>query len=70
MENEDFEEPIACSDCRGLFGDTDPSFRFGRSVALCLDCAIRRGGAYDPARDRWERWPDVEELRHADRLDT
>ncbi|MBW2289256.1 MAG: hypothetical protein JRG80_18875 [Deltaproteobacteria bacterium] len=34
-------------------------FEFGESLVLCFDCAVRRGGRYDEALDRWSEAPAI-----------
>lgn len=34
-------------------------------IALCYECALTRGGAYDERHDHWTRTPDVSDLSDA-----
>ncbi len=56
----------SCADCGAPI---DPArargYAFGASGVLCFDCAVRRGGVYDGARDDWTTEPSVEGLERA-----
>ena len=54
---------LGCSDC----GDTvapqsDRAYAFGTDGVLCMECSVRRGGAWDEARDAWSVPPRVDDL--------
>lgn len=43
---------------------TERAFAFGDEDVLCYACAVRRGGRYDDAEDRWTVPPKVADLQH------
>ena len=54
---------VSCSECGvSLASGRSREFEFGESLVLCFDCAIRRGGSYDEASDRWSEAPAVDGL--------
>jgi len=63
MESADL---AACADC----GETvsplvERVYLFGTESVLCMECAVRRGGVYDGADDRWLPEPSVDDLLEA-----
>ncbi len=60
MSENDRESVEICGDCGGAFEPiAERGFRFGGSGALCYACALRRGGTYDEAHDRWVVEPGI-----------
>jgi hypothetical protein len=52
-----------CSACgASVASGRSREFEFGESLVLCFDCAIRRGGCYDDALDRWSEVPAIDDL--------
>lgn len=52
-----------CADCGAeLDPEVERGFRFGEQRALCFACAVRRGGTWDEAHDRWADEPDLADL--------
>jgi hypothetical protein len=52
-----------CAACgTELEPETERGFRIGDRGALCFECAVERGGAYDETQDRWLEPPDLEGL--------
>jgi hypothetical protein len=49
-----------CSECgASVSSGRSREFEFGESLVLCFDCAVRRGGRYDEALDRWSEAPAI-----------
>lgn len=49
-----------CLDCGvEIFPSEDRSFAFGPDELMCFDCAVKRGGVYDPEEDRWIVTPET-----------
>jgi hypothetical protein len=52
-----------CVDCGAeLSPGRDRVYAFGVDAFLCYTCAMRRGGIYDEAHDRWVRDADTSTL--------
>ena len=68
MEQIESDEGLTeCIDCGALIEeDADPSFAFGTQSTLCFECAIRRGGVFDPAMETWTVPPDISSLEFSD----
>ncbi|MDH3520473.1 MAG: hypothetical protein OEM49_08460 [Myxococcales bacterium] len=55
-----------CGDCGAEIRlDAERAFTFGARGVLCWECAIRRGGRYDEARDSWIEVPRIDDLGNA-----
>jgi len=53
-------ELLTCLACGSeILPEADRVYAFGDDAALCFDCAVARGGAYDELHDRWAPAPDV-----------
>jgi RNA polymerase-binding transcription factor DksA len=49
-----------CADCGSEISPArDRAYGFAADAFLCFDCAIRRGGRWDEAHDRWDELTDV-----------
>jgi len=52
--------------CSACGAEIDPGrergYTFGADGLLCWACAIRRGGSWDAAHERWARPPRVDDL--------
>ena len=56
-------DDMACSDCgAGVAPAQDRLYAFGTDGVLCMECALRRGGAWDEGKDRWTVPPRVDDL--------
>jgi hypothetical protein len=53
---------VTCADCYASLSADDVIYTFGYDWALCIDCAVRRGGLYDASEDRWVRAPYLDDL--------
>jgi hypothetical protein len=57
------DESMSCSDCGAAVAtDQERLYAFGTDGVLCMECALRRGGAWDEGRDRWTVPPRVDDL--------
>jgi hypothetical protein len=57
------DESFSCSDCgTAVATDRERLYAFGTDGVLCMECALRRGGAWDEGRDRWTVPPRVDDL--------
>jgi len=55
----------SCASCGAeLGGPGDRSYVLDQRAALCWECALKRGGSYDPDEDRWTVAPRVADLGH------
>jgi hypothetical protein len=63
MHRQEWTELTTCIDCGDEIDPaTDDAFPVGETGYLCLKCAVRRGGSFDPEEDRWTTPPDVADL--------
>jgi hypothetical protein len=54
---------VACSDCgTSVDSGRDREFEFAGALVLCFDCALRRGGCFDEARDLWSHAPTIDDI--------
>ena len=54
---------LGCSDCGvSVSPETDRVYAFGTDGVLCMECSLRRGGAWDEATERWTVPPRVDDL--------
>jgi hypothetical protein len=60
-------ELLCCVACGALVDTREGVYSFGTQGVLCFSCALRRGGAYDAAHDRWTHSPDVSDLAEPER---
>ena len=59
MHSDEWNELVECIDCgAGIRPATDRAFAVDDDRFLCFDCAVRRGGVYDAAEDRWTVAPE------------
>jgi hypothetical protein len=64
MERERLDEVVACSCCGGTVDlGPDLAYEFGEDQVVCFECALRAGGRYDAATERWTKPPAIEGLR-------
>jgi hypothetical protein len=57
------DELSPCSDCGAVVASAQERlYAFGTEGVLCMECALRRGGAWDEGRDRWSVPPRVDDL--------
>jgi len=59
MDHEESEEVAVCALCGADVSETGSPFVFGTENVLCPECAVARGGRYDPERDVWAVEPDL-----------
>ncbi len=60
MHRSEVRELRACADCGAEISPArDRGYGLGGEAFLCFDCAIRRGGRWDEAHDRWDGEVDV-----------
>ena len=63
MHRSETRELTTCAACGGeIAPGRDRVYAFEPEGALCMACAIARGGRYDEAHDRWTRPPDTSDL--------
>jgi hypothetical protein len=63
MEQEELLEMRECEECGASVDmETGRAFLLDEEHVLCFDCAVRRGGQYDPLHDAWRVGPDVSGL--------
>lgn len=59
-------DQLSCVDCRRPIDAEDLAderpFAITDEVVLCHDCALRRGGVYDDAEDKWKIAPRLEDV--------
>ncbi|MEN8182092.1 MAG: hypothetical protein ABFS46_06110 [Myxococcota bacterium] len=67
MHRSESRELLSCVDCGALVDPREGVYGFGTEGVICFECALRRGGEYDAARDRWTKLPDVSDLAEPDR---
>ena len=54
---------FACSDCgTSVESGRDREFEFAGALVLCFECALRRGGRFDEARDVWSQAPTIDDI--------
>ena len=56
------EEYACCVACEREVLRADHNYVLGAGALLCVDCAIRRRGAYHEILDRWTVAPRVDDL--------
>lgn len=60
MHRTEAEVLTICADCGAEFDvERDRGYAAGATVAICFECAVKRGGSYD---GMFERWVDVPRL--------
>lgn len=62
MHRSETREIIDCADCGAAISRGERSYALGQETALCWECAVRRGGSYDEAGDRWLEAPATDDL--------
>ena len=56
-------ELFGCSDCgSSVSPQNDRVYAFGTDGVLCMECSLRRGGAWDETKQRWTVPPRVDDL--------
>lgn len=59
-------DQLSCIDCATPIDAgsavADRTFALTDEVVLCHSCALRRGGVYDDAEDKWKIAPRLEEV--------
>jgi hypothetical protein len=60
MHRETWDGLVECADC-GVPVDVEfeRGYRVADNSALCMACAIKRGGSFDEDEDLWSVPPDV-----------
>jgi hypothetical protein len=56
-----------CADCGQAVREGERRYDVSDESVICFECAMRRGGAYDEAEDRWTSAPDADDLLERDR---
>jgi recombinational DNA repair protein (RecF pathway) len=59
MHSQEYELTDCCDCGATIVPATDRAFALNDNEFLCFDCAVRRGGAFDAAQERWTVPPDV-----------
>jgi hypothetical protein len=58
--------PVTCLDCGEAVDIEDPSaertFALTPEIILCYACAVRRGGVYDDAAEKWKVAPNISDI--------
>ena len=67
MHRSESRELLGCIACGALVDPREGVYGFGTESGICLQCALRRGGVYDAAYDRWTQSPDVSDLAEPER---
>lgn len=66
MHRSEAEALTTCADCGVEFDVArDRGYAVGSNVAICFECAVKRGGSYDGMFERWVDEPRVEGLVQA-----
>jgi hypothetical protein len=67
MHRSEAETLVSCADCGAEFSvERDRGYSFEPEGALCFDCAVKRGGAYDGLHECWADAPNVSGLTAAE----
>lgn len=67
MHRSETTEFVACAECGAEISPAlERAYAFGEGAALCWACALRRGGTYDEAEDRWVEPPATADLRRGE----
>ncbi len=60
MHRSEANELVYCLNCGAEVSlAVDRTFAVSDDTGICFDCAIKRGGMYDEAHDRWTRPPSM-----------
>jgi hypothetical protein len=62
MHREERDQLSGCADCGCEVASLERAYAFGSTGVLCWDCAERRGGSYDSARETWAVAPGLDGL--------
>ena len=63
MHTQEWNELVDCNDCGATIApNADAGFVTSEVFAVCLQCAVARGGVYDASQDRWIVPPDVTDV--------
>ncbi len=62
MHRSEEAETLSCAACGSAVDTRASAYVYGADGALCFDCAVKRGGAYNAGEDHWYRVPDVSDL--------
>jgi hypothetical protein len=64
MHRSESSDLVACASCGAEVSlGVDRVFALTEDAALCFACALRRGGSYSEAHDRWTQAPSLTGLR-------
>jgi len=64
MHRSEAETLTVCADCGTEFDvERDRGYAVGGGIAICFECAVKRGGSYDGIFERWVDEPRLEGLR-------
>lgn len=67
MHRTEAETMTICADCGAEFDvERDRGYAAAASVAICFDCAVKRGGSYDGVFERWVDAPRLVGLQDDD----
>jgi hypothetical protein len=59
-DTDDDREQQSCIECGSAVGER--VFALTDEIVLCHECALRRGGIYDDAKDKWKIAPRLEDI--------
>ena len=63
MEREEIDDLVECYDCSAALEPAQAGvYVFGDDLALCWQCAQKRGGVYASEDDRWLVAPNIADL--------
>jgi hypothetical protein len=63
MHRSEAYDRVRCLNCGAEISlARDRSYAVSENDALCFECALERGGAYDERHDEWTRAPQLEGL--------
>ena len=64
MHRSEARDLVSCLACGAEVSlGVDRVFAVSEETALCFACAVRRGGSYSEAHDRWTNAPNLNGLR-------
>jgi hypothetical protein len=67
MHRSEIRDLRTCAECGAeLTPGVDREYAFGSEAFLCYACAVRRGGVYDEAHDRWLEGADTSGLHRGE----
>jgi hypothetical protein len=63
MGSYEADDLTSCADCGApVSPKEDRVYAFGIDSVLCMECSLRRGGAYDELNARWAVPPRIHDL--------